>query len=101
MEAQHPRAWILGVEAIAHNLRPQPARRAEFRYFFEEVVVRVEEKRKLGSEGIYLQPGIDSRLNVSNRIRNRKSHFLHCGRARLADMVTGDADRIPVRHVCR
>ena len=79
-------------------LRPQPAGRAEFGDLFQEIVVRVEEEGELGGKFIHIQPGLDGRLHVGDGIGQGESHFLHGGRAGLADVVAGDADRVPVRH---
>ena len=44
VEAERLRLRVRGAEAVAHDLRPQPPRRAELRHLLEEVVVRVEEE---------------------------------------------------------
>ena len=46
VEAQHPRARVLGLEALAHRARPDPPRRAVLGDLLEEVAVRVEEERE-------------------------------------------------------
>ena len=46
VEAQLLRARIGRAEALAHDPRPQPARRAELRDLLEKIVVRVEEERE-------------------------------------------------------
>ena len=48
----------LRAEALAHDARPQPARRAELGDLFQEVVVRVEEEGQLRRELVHLQPGV-------------------------------------------
>ena len=39
MESQHPRAWILCPETVAHDVGPDAARGAELRDLFKEIVV--------------------------------------------------------------
>src|SRR5215472_12410602 len=85
----------LGMEAIAHDLGPQAARGAILGDFFEQVVVGVEEKRKLGREFVDAEARIKRGLHVSNGVSERKRHFLDCGRTGFANVVSGDRDGIP------
>src|SRR4030067_1139757 len=47
VEAKAPRLGVAGIEALAHEARPQSACGAELGHFLEKVVVGVEEKRDL------------------------------------------------------
>ena len=77
--------------------RPQPPRRAELRHLLEEVVVRVEEEREPRAELVGRQARRDRRLAVGDPVRERERELLHRRRARLADVVAGDRDRVPAR----
>ena len=52
----------LGAEALAHEPRVQPARRAELRDLLEQVVVRGEEEREPRRERVDREPGVDRAL---------------------------------------
>ena len=45
---------------------------------------------------IDVEPGVDGRLHVGDRVREGERDLLHGGRARLADVVPADRDRVPV-----
>jgi hypothetical protein len=45
MEAQPHGTGILGMEAVAHNLRPYAARRPQFADLLKEIYVRIEKER--------------------------------------------------------
>ncbi len=57
----------------------------------------VEEERDLLAELVHVQPGVHGGLHVGDPIGEGESDFLHGGRPGLADMVAGDADRVPAR----
>ena len=44
VEAEHAWSGVLGAEAIAHQVRVEPASGAELRDLLQEIVMRVEEK---------------------------------------------------------
>ena len=44
---------------------------------------------------------IDGCLHVGDRIGEREGQFLHRGAAGLANVITRDRDRVPLRHVAR
>ena len=73
------------------------AGRPELRDLLEEVVVRVEEEREPGAERIGREPRRDGRLAVGDPVRERERELLRGRRARLADVVAGDRDRVPAR----
>ena len=84
-------------EAVAHDLRPQRAGGAELRDLLEEVVVGVEEEGEPGAERVGREARGDCRLAVGDSVRERECELLRGGRARLADVVAGDRDRVPAR----
>ena len=99
VEAQLLRARVRRAEAVAHDARPQPARRAELRDLLEKVVVRVEEERQPLAEPVDVEPGVDRRLHVGDRVREGERDLLHRRRSRLADVIAADRDRVPVRQL--
>ena len=92
MEAEHLRARVARAEALAHEPRPKPARGAELRDLFEEVVVRVEEEGEARGELVDLQARVDRGLDVGDGVGEREGDLLHGGRARLADVVAADME---------
>jgi len=58
----------------------------------------IKEERKLGCKFIHIHTRLDRGFYVGNGICKRESHFLHCGRTSFADVISGDADGIPIRH---
>ena len=46
-----------------------------------------------------VEPGVDRRLDVGDAVGQRERHLLHRRRARLADVIAADRDRVPLRHV--
>ena len=54
VETQLPTGWLLRLETFAHDPCPHAARGAELGDLFEQVVVRVEEERKLTREIIHI-----------------------------------------------
>ena len=68
MEAQHHRARVASAEAIAHQPRPKPARRAVLGDLFEEIVMRVEEKGKPRRKVIHPETCSYRRIDVSDGI---------------------------------
>ena len=101
VEAAHPGARVLRAEALAHRLRPDAPRGAELGDLLEEVVVRVEEEGEPRRELVDRQPGLDAVLHVLDAVAQREGELLQRGRAGLADVVPGDRDRVPLRHVLR
>ena len=63
----------------------------------EEVVVGVEEEREPARERVDLEPGVDRRLDVGDAVGERERQLLRGRRARLADVVARDRDRVPAR----
>ena len=97
VEPERERPRVRGAEAVAHDRRPQPAGGAELRHLLEEVVVRVEEEGEPRAEVVGRKARGDGRVAVGDAVRERERELLHRGRARFADVVAADRDRVPVR----
>src|SRR5258707_6129402 len=90
MEAQKQRAWIARAEALAHDAGPQAARGAVLGDLFEQIVMSVEEERKLRREVIDAEASVESGLEGSNAIREDESAFLDGTRARSTVEIAGN-----------
>ena len=99
VEAQLLRAWLGGAESIAHQTCPQPPRGPELGDFLEKIVVRVEEEREPLTEAIDVEPGVEGRLHVGQRVGERERDLLDRGRSGFADVIAADRDRVPVRQL--
>jgi hypothetical protein len=97
VEPERLRLRVLDAEALSHDPRPEPPRCSELRHLLEEVVVGVEEERKPLAELVRRKARIDGRLAVGDSIREREGELLNRCRSGLADVVTGDRDRVPAR----
>ena len=99
VEAQPQRALVLGAEALAHDRRPHPPRRAELRDLLEDVVVAVEEEGQARGEVVDGQAGVERRLHVGDAAAQREGDLLDGGAALLPEVVARDRARVPLRHV--
>ena len=101
VEPHQPRLRVLGAERLAQLARPDPPRRAVLGDLLEEVDVRVEEEAQPRRERVDVEPARDLLLDVGEAVLEREGQLLRRGRARLADVVAGDADRVPARQLAR
>jgi hypothetical protein len=69
VEAQAAQRGVGDAEALAHDPRPQPPRRAELRDLLEEVGVRVEEEGDAPSERLEGEAARERRVAVRDRVR--------------------------------
>ncbi len=81
--------------------RPDPPRRPVLRDLLEEIEVRVEEERKPRREVVDVEPTLDRPLHIGEPVGERERELLHGGRTGLANVVAGDRDRMPERHLAR
>ena len=95
VEAQPPRALVLGVEALAHDPGPHPAGGPELGHLLEDVVVAVEEEGQARRELVDGQPGVEGGLHVGDPVGQRERHLLHGRAALLAEVIAADRDRVP------
>src|SRR5207237_268072 len=84
------------VKALAHDTRPQTPRGAKLGYFFQKVVMRVEEKRDPRREFVDFQACLACRFDISNRVGDGERDFLNGSGARLANVIPADRNRVPV-----
>src|SRR5687767_1861328 len=98
MKTKHPGTRVTSSETIARQLRPNASGGAKLRYFFEEVIVCIEKEGNARDERIDLQTSIESGLDVSDRVREGERQLLNRCRSRLADVISADGNRVPVRN---
>ncbi len=101
VEAHQPRALVLGAERLAQLSRPDAPRRAVLGDLLEEIDLGVEEERQARCEIVDVEASLDCLLHVGEPVLERKGELLLSGRAGLANVVAGDRDRVPTRHVMR
>ena len=101
VEAHQPGARVLRAVALAQLARPDPAGGAVLGDLLEEVDVRVEEEGEARREVVDREPAGDRGVDVGEAVREREGELLHRVRAGLADVVAGDRDRVPARHLLR
>ncbi len=99
VEAHQPRARIAGAEPVAQLPRPDPPGSPVLRDLLEEVEMRVEEEREAGRKVVHVEATLDRPLDVGEAVSERERELLRCGRPGLADVVAGDRDRVPLRHL--
>jgi hypothetical protein len=61
--------------------------------------VRVEEERNPGRERVHVEPRAYRGIDVREAVREREREFLRGGRARFADVIARDRDRVPLREL--
>ncbi len=96
----HERGLLRAV-FFAHVARVDSACRPELGDLFEEVDMRVEEEREARRKRVDVHAGSHAGFDVSEAVGERERQLLRGRRARLANVVTGDRDRIPLRHLAR
>ena len=98
VEPQPPRTLILGPEPLAHDFGPHPPGGPELRDLLEDVVVAVEEEGQPRPELVDLKPGVECRLHVGDPVGERERDLLDGRAPLLAEVVSADRDRVPLRH---
>ena len=99
VEAHQPRLLVLGAVGLAQLARPDPAGGAVLGDLLEEVDLRVEEEAQARGERVDVDAALDRLLDVGEAVLERERELLRGGRAGLADVVAGDRDRVPARHL--
>ena len=101
VEAHQQRTLVAGAVGVAQLARPDPSRRPVLRDLLEEVEVRVEEERQPWRERVHVEPPLERPLHVGEPVLECERELLRRRRAGLADVVAGDRDRMPQRHLSR
>ena len=99
VEADLHRVGVPGPEPLRDDLRPHPPHRAELGDLLEDVVVAVEEEGEARRELVDREASLQRRFDVGDRVGEREGDLLDGRAALLADVVAGDRDRVPFRHV--
>src|SRR6185437_16800533 len=99
VEPQGPRTRILCTKTLAHRLVPDAPRRAIFRDLLEEIIMRVEEKRKLRSEFVDFEAAPNRPVHIFDSVAQRERKFLNRGRARFSNVIAADRNRIELRRL--
>src|SRR4029079_6059644 len=99
MKAKLPRARLLRFEPLFHDAEPDTARRAILGDLLEEIIMRVKEKREARREFIDVEALANSVLDIFNAIAQRKREFLRSSGTGLTDVITGDRNAVPSRHL--
>ena len=94
VEPQTLRLGRPGPVAVPQPPRPDAARGSELRHLLEQVDVRIEEERQARGERVDRQPALLPELHIGEPVGEREGELLDGGRARLADVIPGDADRV-------
>src|SRR5512138_2269179 len=81
--------------------RPDAACSSKLCYFLEEIVVNVPEEREPRSERVNVQPAGNAALHIRESISERECQLLCRRRSRLADVIAGNGDGIPLRNILR
>ena len=101
VEAQPHRLGLLRAVGLLQLAGPDAAGGAVLGDLLEEVDVGVEEERQPRGEGVDVDAALDRPLDVGEAVLQREGELLGGGRPGLADVVAGDRDRVPARHVLR
>ena len=101
VRAHQPAARVGRAERLAQLARPDPARRAQLGDLLEEVDLGVEEEAQARREVVDVEAARDRLLDIGQAVLERERELLRRGRARLADVVARDRDRMPARHRAR
>ena len=96
----HPqRLGLAGTKGLAQLACPDATRRTVLGDLLEEIDLGVEEETQARREVIDVEATRDGVLDVGEPVLEGEGELLGGGRARLADVVARDADRVPARHV--
>ena len=87
--------------AVPHPPGPDAAGGAVLGDLLEEVDVGVEEEGETRRELVDVETDVAHGLDVGEAVGEGESELLGRGRTRLADVVAGDGDRMPLRHLGR
>src|SRR3984957_20686317 len=101
MKAHQPRALLLRAKTILHHPIPDLACRPVLGDLFKEIVVRVEKETEARAEFIYIKSTASRPFHIFHAVIQRESKLLERGRARLANVISADGNRIEARREFR
>ena len=76
VHAQHPGFRVGRAKALFHDFSPYTAGSAEFRDFFEHIVVGVPEEGQAAGKIVDIQSGFDGGFAISDAVGDREGDFL-------------------------
>src|SRR5215472_15058928 len=97
MKPQRLGTGIPGPEPVLHGPGPHPARRAEFCYFLEELIVGIEKEGETRRKLINLEAPVPGCFNVGNGISESECNLLRSCGPGFAYVVTRNRNCIPAR----
>ena len=101
VETHPPGSRTLRAKRLPHLTRPDPSRRAELGNLLEEIVVRVEKERESRRKLVDMQPALLRPADVLQPVGEGERELLRRRRPGLTDVISGDRNRVPSRHVLR
>ncbi|MPL92518.1 hypothetical protein SDC9_38619 [bioreactor metagenome] len=99
MESEHLGFRVGDAETVLHDPCPHATGGTEFRHFLEEIVVGVEKEGKTLSEYVGIETFPGGGFHVGDAVGEGEGHFLDSGASGLADVISGNGDGVPLRHV--
>lgn len=99
MEAEHAAPGVFRPEALLHNPCPQAAGGPELGHLFQHVRHRPEEKRYARGEPVHVETRTCGGLDIRDSVGEREANLLRRRRARLANVISADADRVEAGYV--
>ena len=101
VEPAHHCPFVGGAVALFHPPGPDAASGTELADLLEEVGVGVEEEREASPELVDVLSFGEGGFDVGESVGEGERQFLRGGRAGFADVVPGDRDGVPLRHLGR
>ena len=80
-------------------MSPDSPRGSEFGDFLQKIIVNVKEKTQARGKVVNVQARLQRRFNVSNTVSDGESNFLNGRGSGFANVITADADCIPLRNI--
>ena len=101
VEAERERLRIGRPETVPHDARPQSTRGTELRHLLKKSLCALKKNDTRSPNSSRRKPRVHRRRAIGDAVCERECELLHRGRARFADVVPGDRDRVQVRHSLR
>ena len=95
------RARVAALELVARNARPEIARRPKLRNLLEEIVMGVPKERDAWRDVVERDPGFARGRKVGLTIGERKRDLFNSRGAGFANVIAGNGDGVPKRHLAR